>query len=179
MAKAKPGELNFSSSTAGGSSHLAGELFKSMAGVNIVWVPYKGSAPAALALIAGEVQLAFSSAGAATPHIKSGKMRALATTGLRPSQQLPDLPLIANSGLPGFEVASIDVMLAPAKTPAAVITRLNREIVQVMNRPDVRARLLGIGTEVAVSSPEETTALIRSETAKWGKLIKEAGIRVK
>ena len=178
LAKAKPGGLNYSSSTAGGSSHLAGELFKSMAGVNIVWVPYKGSAPAAVALIAGEVQLAFSSAGAATPHIKSGKMRALATTGLKPSQQLPDLPLISESGLPGFYVASIDVILAPAKTPAAVIARLNREIVQVMSRADVKAKLLGIGTEVVTATPEETTALIKSETAKWGKLIKEVGIRV-
>ncbi len=178
LARAKPGGLNYSSSTAGGSSHLAGELFKSMAGVNIVWVPYKGSAPAAVALIGGEVQLAFSSAGAATPHIKSGKMRALATTGLRPSQQLPELPLIADSGLPGFEVASIDVILVPIKTPAAIVTRLNREIVQVMNRADVKAKLLSIGTEVATSSPEETTALIKAETARWGKLIKEVGIRV-
>jgi tripartite-type tricarboxylate transporter receptor subunit TctC len=149
-----------------------------MAKVNIVWVPYKGSAPAALALIAGEVQLAFSSAGAATPHIKAGKMRALATTGLKPSLQLPDLPLIANSGLPGFEVASIDVILVPAKTPAASIARLSKEIVQVMNRPDVRAKLLAIGTEVTTATPEETNALIQKETARWGKMIKDVGIRV-
>jgi tripartite-type tricarboxylate transporter receptor subunit TctC len=178
LAKAKPGALNYSSSTAGGSSHLAGELFKYMAGVNITWVPYKGSAPAALALIAGEVQLAFSSAGAATPQIKAGKMRAIATTGLKPSQQLPDLPLIAETGLPGYEVASIDVILVTAKTPAEVAARLNREIVPVMNRPDVKAKLLGIGTEVVTGTPEQCNALIKSEVARWGKLIKAVGIKV-
>jgi len=149
-----------------------------MAGVNIVWVPYKGSAPAALALISGEVQLAFSSAGAATPHIKSGKMRAIATSGLRPSQQLPDLPLIADSGVPGYEVASVDVILAPIKTPSVVVSRLNREIVQVVTRADIKAKLLGIGTEVVTGTPEQCMTMLRSEVARWGKLIKEVGIRV-
>jgi len=178
LARARPGELNFSTSAPGGSSHLAGELFKLMTGVKIVWVPYKGSAAAAVALMVGEVQLAFSNAGAVMPLFKAGKLRALAITGTRPSLLVPDLPTVSESGLPGFEVESIDAIWMPARTPPAIVRRLNQEIVRVLNRPEVKARLLTMGIEAASSSSEELAALIRSETAKWGKLIREAGIRV-
>ncbi len=178
LAKAKPGVLNYSSSGAGGSSHLAGELFKSMAGVKLVWVPYKGSSQAALALISGEVHLAFASTGAIVPFIKAGKLKAIAATGLRPSALLPGLPTVAESGLPGFEVASIDVFVVPAKTSAAIVRRLHQEITPVLNRADVKERLLKAGIEVVTSSPEELAATIKFEMTKWGKLIKEAGIRV-
>lgn len=178
LAKAHPGELNFSTSAPGGSSHLAGELFKSMTGVNIVWVPYKGSAAAAVALMVGEAQLAFSNAGAVMPLFKAGKLRALAITGTRPSTLVPGIPTVAESGLPGFEALSIDAIWMPVRTPPAIVRRLNQEIVHVLNRPEVKSRLLTMGSEAASSSPEELAALIRSETAKWGKLIREAGIRV-
>jgi len=178
LARARPGELNFSTSAPGGSSHLAGEPFKLMTGVKIVWVPYKGSAAAAVALMVGEAQLAFSNAGAVMPLFKAGKLRALAITGTRPSLLVRDLPTVSESGLPGFEVESIDAIWMPARTPPAIVRRLNQEIVRVLNRPEAKARLLTMGIEAASSSPEELAVLIRSETAKWGKLIREAGIRV-
>jgi tripartite-type tricarboxylate transporter receptor subunit TctC len=178
LARSRPGVLNYSSPAAGTSSHLAGELFKSMAGVKLVWVPYKGSSQAALALISGEAHLAFANAGAIVPFINSGKLRAVAVTSLRPSALIPGLPTVAESGLPGFEVTSLDCFMVPARTSAAIIRRLHQEITPVLNRPDVKERLLKAGIEVVTSSPDELTATIKFEIAKWGKLIKEAGIRV-
>ena len=176
LAKAKPGELNYAAAVAGGS-HLGAELFKAMAGVNIVHVPYKGAALAAIGLIGGEAHVAFSGAGGVAPHLKSGKVRPIAVTGIRPSMWLPELPTVASSGVPGFDVVAFDVVFVPAKTPTAIINRLNREIVQVLNRPEVKERLLLIGTEVVTSSPEEFAATLKTEMAKWGKLIKDIGLR--
>ena len=178
LAKTRPGELNYSSSIAGGSGHLAGELFRSMAGVNIVHVPYKGTAASITALISGEVQLTITDAGLMTPHVKSGKLRALAVTSAEPSALVPGLPTAAASGLPGYEAVGRTGIWAPAKTPAAIIERLNQEIVRVLNLPDVKERFFNAGVEPVGSSPEQFAAIVKADIAKLGKLIKDAGIKV-
>ena len=175
LAKAKPGALNYASSGSGGTFHLAAELLKSMAGVNIVRVNYKGASAATNDLLGGQVQLAFISASSIAPHIKSGKVRALGVTGLQPSAQAPDLPTIAAS-LPGYETIGITGIYAPAKTPAAIINRLNREIVRFINQPDAKEKLLNAGQEIVGSSPNVLATTMKSEMAKWNKLIKDAGI---
>jgi tripartite-type tricarboxylate transporter receptor subunit TctC len=156
---------------------MASELFKSMAGVNIVRIAYKGNGPAINALVAGEVQLAFATPGSVAPHIASGRLRALAITSAQPSPLLPGLPTIAASGVPGYEAASIVGAFAPAKTPAATINRLNQEFVRVLNRPDVKERFVKVGVETVGSTPEEFGAKVKSEMARMGKVIQEAGIR--
>ena len=176
LAKARPGELNYSSSSIGSATHLAPELFKAMADVNIVRINYKGAGPALAALLSGEVHLMFPSAGGATPHIKSGRLRALAVASLEPSALAPGLPTLAATGLSGFEAATLVGMFAPAKTPATLIHRLNQESVQALQRAEVKERISGGGGEVVASSPEEFAAKIKSEMVKWGKVIKDAGI---
>ena len=177
LAKAKPGALNYGSGPAGSPNHLQAELFKSMAGVNIVRIPYKGIAPALNDLIAGQLQLMFPSASSVTPHIKSGRMRALAVTSAQPSPMLPGLPSIAGSGLPGYESVFMLGMFAPARTPAAIITRVNQEVVKVLNRADVKEKFFGMGTESVGSTPEAFAAAIREDMTSMGKVIKDAGIR--
>ena len=177
LAKAKPGALNYASSSAGSAAHLAAELFKAMAGVNIVRVGYKGTGSALNAVIGGEVQMMFAGTSAVALHVKSGRLRALAITSAQRSTLVPDLPTVAASGLPGYESSLILGMQAPAKTPVAIITRLHREIVQILNRPDVKEKLFNTGTEVVASTPAEFSAKIKSEMAIWGKVIKDAGIR--
>ncbi len=177
LAKAKPGELNYASPSAGSSPHLAAELFKSVAGVNIVRVPYRGNAPALSALIGGEVQLTFAVAGAVGPHVKSGRVKALAITSAQPSALFRGLPTVAASGLPGYELIAILGIFAPGKTPMGLINRLNQEIVGVLNRADVKERFLNVGVETVGSTPAEFAATIRSEMAKLGKVISDAGIR--
>jgi len=177
LAKSRPGELNYGSGSRGSSSHLAAELLKHMAGVNIVWVSYKGSAPVITALIGGEVQLTLLDPGLVAPHLKSGRLRALAVTSGTPSALAPDLPTVAASDLPGYEVVGMTVMLAPAKTPDAIVNRLNQEVVRVLNLPDVKERLLTAGSEVVASSPGQLAVTMKSEIAKWGKVIKDAGIK--
>ena len=179
LAKGRPGEINYGSANTGGSAHLAAELFKSMAGINIVRVAYKGNGPALTALLGGEVQLMFPNTPSVAPHIKSGKMRALAVTGSQPSALAPGLPTVTASGVSGYEAISIDAVYAPAKTPVAVISRLNQEMVRLLTRPDVKEKLLNVGLEVVASTPEQLAAAIRSEIALWGKVIKESGISVK
>src|SRR5262249_5101683 len=139
---------------------------------------YKGSLPSLQAVMSGEVQETFASGGAVAPHLKSGRLRPLAVTGLRPSALAPGLPTVADSGVPGFEVVAIDVVFAPAKTPTAIINRLNQEIVRVLNRSDAKDKLLSVGVEVATGTPEDLTATIKTEMAKWGKLIKDIGLRL-
>ena len=178
LAKARPGALNYGSGATGGSTHLGVELFKSMAGVNIVRIQYKGSGPVIPALIGGEVQLTIQDVGNVVPQMKSGKVRALAVTSAEPSALAPGLPTVAASGLPGFEAIGQTGIFAPAKTPAAIIKRLNQEIVRFLNRADVKERFLAFGEEVVASSPEQLAATIKSDVAKWGKLIKDAGIKV-
>jgi len=177
LAKSRPGELNYGASSPGATPQLAAELFKSMTAINIVRVPYKGTGPALTGVIAGEVQLMFPNAGAATAHVRAGKLRALAVTTAQPSPLAPGLPTLSSSGVPGYESTSPLAILAPAKTPRAIVSKLNEAIVQALALPEIRERLFSQGLEAGGGSPEQLAALMKSEIAKWGKVIKEAGIR--
>ncbi len=177
LARAKPGELNYASSGTGASNHLAGELFKSMAGVNIVRIAYKGAAQGMNDVVGGRVQVMFPTSVAATPFVKSGKVRALAVTSLRPSAIAPGLPTIAASGLPGYESIAIYGMFAPTGTPRAVIALLNREIERVLTTPELKEKFLNIGMEPAGGPPEALTAKMKEESARVAKLVRTAGIR--
>ena len=177
LAKAKPGDLNYASLGTGTSTHLGAELFKSMAHVNIVRVPYKSAATQMADLLSGQVQMTFSTTGAAMPHVKSGRLRALAVTSAKPSALMSGLPTVAASGLPGFESGAIYVMFAPSGTPAAIISRLNQETVRYLNQADVKERFFSAGLEAVGSTPEELAAKMKSEMARLGKVIKDAGIR--
>lgn len=177
LAKARPGDLNYGTASRGSASHLAPELFKRMAGINMVQVSYKGGGPALIDLIAGQVQVLFGSASSVTPHLKSGRVKALAVTSARPSALLPDLPTIADSGLPGYESVSMYGMFVPANTPTALIAKLNEEIVRVLKEPDAKERFFKIGVETVGSSPEQLAAAMKSDMDRMGNLIKDAGIR--
>jgi tripartite-type tricarboxylate transporter receptor subunit TctC len=177
LAKVRPGDLNYSSPGSGGSPHLAAELFKSMAGVKIIHVAYKGMGSAILGVIRGEVQIMFPSAAAVTPHIKSGRLRALAVTSARPTALAPGLPTMAVSGLAGYESLGMFGVFAPAGTPAPIVNRLNQEMVRVLNKPDIKQKFFDSGTETVGNTPEEFSAIVKSDMAKMGKLIKDAGIR--
>ena len=177
LAKASPGKLNYGSSTIGSTAHLAAELFKAMAGVNIVRIPYKSLGPAVTDLIGGQVDLMFAVTASLMPHVKSGRLRALAVTTVEPSVLAPGLPTVAASGLPGYQATSIYAISAPLKTAPAIISRLHREIVRVLNLADVKQRFLDVGSETVGSSPEELGATIKSEMTRLGKVIKDAGIK--
>ena len=177
LARAKPGVLNYASGATGATSHLATELFKHMAGVDIVRVPYKGQGQAVLALLGGEVQVAFASSGSVIGHVRSGKLRPLAITTAKPSAIAPGLPTVAESGLPGYLAATSAGMFAPARTPTRLIALLNREIVRALGKPELNELLSKEGTEAVGSSPEDFAAAIKAETTSMGKVIKAAGIR--
>ena len=176
LAKAKPGELNYTSQGVGSSNHLAGALFTSMAGVNIVHVPYKGAAQAVVDLVAGQVHMRFGSAAPVLAHIKAGKLRAIAVTGAAPSAFFPGLPTIAAT-VPGYESVSSTVMFAPARTPDAIVRRINQETVRFLNTPEAKEKLTGVGQEVVASTPEHLATSMKNELTQLGKLIKEMGIR--
>jgi tripartite-type tricarboxylate transporter receptor subunit TctC len=178
LAKSKPGQLNYSSAGNGTSNHLAGELLKSMAGVDLVHVPYKGSAPALNDLIAGQVSLMFDLVLTAAPHIKSGAVRGLAVTGTQRSAVLPELPTVAETGLPGYEVSAWFGIFAPAGVPQPVAKRLNAEFVKVMQQPDLKQRLASLGADPLTSTPEEFSTYLRSEIDKWAKVVKASGMKV-
>ena len=177
LAKAHPGELNYSTGPAGTTLHLSAELFKAMAKTDIVHVPYKGVSLALNDLIAGRVQLMFPTPGSVTQHVQIGRLRALAVTSAHPSSLLPGLPTIAATGLPGYESISVFAIFAPAKTPAAIIQRLNQETQAVLKTAETRARFLNAGVEPVGGPPEQLAALMKSEMAKWGKVIRDAGLR--
>ena len=177
LAKARPGELNYGSASTGSATHVASELLKSMGGVNIVRVPYKGTNQALNDLLGGQVQLMFSTLAPALPHVKSGRLQGLAVTSAEPSPLAPGVPTVAASGLPGFEAVSTQGMFAPAKTPIPIVQRLNQETVRYLQRPEVKEKFLNVGTVVVASSPEQFAATIKSEMARLGNAIKEAGIR--
>jgi len=177
LAKARPGEINFASSGYGTPAHLAGELFNSMARVKLVHVPYKGAAPALADLLGGQVQLMFSTMPPALPHVKDGKLRALAVTSLKRSPAAPELPTVDEIALPGFEANTWHGVVVPAGTPAAIVARLNREIVAILHLPDVVERFSSQGAEALGSTPEEFAAYIRSETVKWAKVVRESGAK--
>jgi len=175
LAKTKPGALNWASGPNGTPNMLAAELLNRMAAINIVRVNYPGVGPAIIALLGGQVQVSFASTPSAMTFVKSGRLRALAVTTAQPSELAPGLPTVA-AGLPGFEVVSTYGVLAPAKTPVATINILNHEIIRTLNRPDLKEKFLGAGTETVSSSPEQFAARIKSEMATYGKIIKDAGI---
>ena len=177
LARAKPGELNYATGNAGTSNHLAAELFKARAGVDMTRIPYKGGGPAITDLIAGQVHLMFGAAIAVIPHVQSGRLRALAVTSARPSALAPGLPTVAEAGVPGYESVAIFGVLAPARTPPALVARLNGAIVSVLHQPEVRERLFKAGSEVVASTPEAFGAAIKAELTTLGKLIRDAGIR--
>ena len=176
-AKAAPGQLNYASGSSGSTQHLARELFNVMAGTHIVRVPYRGSGPALNAVIAGEAQVMFPSAGAAAPHIKSGRIRALAVTSPEASILLPGLPTVSASGIPGYESTSPFGLFAPANTPRALIERLNREVLLVLKGTEIRERLLHAGVEPVGSPPNVLAATVSSEMKKWGALIAKLRLR--
>lgn len=176
LAKAKPGQLNYASGPQGVGPHLNAELFKYMTGVDIVRVSYKGTGPSVSALVAGEVHVMFVGAGSVMGLVRSGKLRALAVASSRPSELAPGIPSLATT-VPGYECEGLSGIWVPAKTDAAIVKLLNREIVRVLRKPDVKQRFFDIGLEIVASSPEEYAAAIRTDTAKWKKLIAAVGIR--
>ena len=178
LARARPGEITYSHPGAGNSGHLAGELFNSMAKAKILAVPYKGTAPAVVAVLSGEAQLTYSSIPTILPHVRSGKVRALGVGNAKRIPSLPEFPTIAEAGLPGYEAYAWGGMVGPANMPKDSVTRLNREIVQVLQQKDVRERMLSEGTVPTPSSPEQFTAYIKSELKKWGEVVKMANIKV-
>ena len=177
LAKARPGELNYGGGNTGSSAHLAAELFKFKAGVDIVHVPYKGTGQSIAALAAGEVQVMFPNATTATSYTRVGRLRALAVATTEPTDLLPGLPTLSASGLPGFVSAANQGIFAPANTPGPVIRRLHGELVRILTRPDVKERFFSAGTLVIASSPEKLVAMMKSEMTSLGKLIRDLGIR--
>jgi tripartite-type tricarboxylate transporter receptor subunit TctC len=178
MARAQPGKLTYASSGNGTSIHLSGELFKSMAGVDLLHIPYKGSSPAVTDLLAGQVNMMFDNIPSSLPQIKSGKLRALAVTGSKRSPSLPDLPTIAEAGVPGYDSYVWFGIVAPAGTPPEIVARLNAALVKTAATPEFRDRLTGQGYDVMSSTPEQMATSIRGEIAKWGKVVKASGAKV-
>ena len=177
LAKAKPGSINYGSSGNGGLSHLSGALFASLAGINITHIPYKGGAPAMTDVIAGQIQMLFSTILQSHAHIKAGRLRPLAVTTAKRSAGAPELPTMQEAGVAGYEVAGWYGVLAPAKTPPTIITKLNREIVRILQTQEMKERLAADGSEAVGNTPEQFGAHIKSEVAKWAKVVKEAGIK--
>jgi tripartite-type tricarboxylate transporter receptor subunit TctC len=177
IAKSRPGSVNFASAGIGSTAHLAGEYFKHLANINIVHVPYKGAGPAMSDLMGGQVQMLITGYSAASAHINTGKLRALAVTGAKRLRAVPDLPTIGET-VPGYEVTSWYGFLAPARTPQAIIARLHKEIAAVVKRPEVVERLIGLGIEPEGNTPAQFRAQIEREVATWGKVIKAANVQV-
>ncbi len=177
LAKAKPGELNYASDAVGGRAHLATELFKSMTGVNMVVITYKGNPPAITSLIGGETQVMFTDVSLLSPHVKAGRLRGLAVTSLEPSPMAPGMPTVAATGVPGYETAGMTGLYAPVKTPAPVINRISQEVARFMVRPEVKERFLKMGVEAVGSTPEHFAATIKTDIARVTKVIKDAGIK--
>ena len=176
LAKARPGELNFSSGAPGTSNYLGGILFKHYAGVNIMHIPYKGAAPAMIAVMSGETQLMFASPGGAMPHVKSGRLRALAVGSTRPSELAPGLPTIEESGVRGYVCETLHALFFPAGTPAAIVARLHQEVDRFLRSPEGRGQFIKGGVEAAPSTPEQMTATMKSEMGTIGKVLKAAGV---
>lgn len=176
LAKSRPGQINYASSGNGGAPHLAAELLNSMAGVKMIHVPYKGSGPSFIDLLGGQVPLTFDSMVQGLQYVKSGRLRAVAVLGPRRSPVLPDVPTVGET-LPGYEVVNWFGMVVPAATPRDIVTRLNTETVKVLRMSDIRERLMANGAEPVGSTPDEFGAFMKSESAKWARVIKEANIR--
>jgi tripartite-type tricarboxylate transporter receptor subunit TctC len=179
LARAKPGELNAASGTLGSTTQLSLELFRVMAGINVVRVPYKGAGPALTALIAGQVQFMFFPASTGAAQLKAGKVKGLAVAAAQPTALVPGLPTVTASGLPGYEAGTFHVVFAPARMPESLIARLNQEIVRLINQPEVKERLFGAGLDVVGPSPKQSLAMMKAEMDRMGKVIREAGLKEK
>jgi tripartite-type tricarboxylate transporter receptor subunit TctC len=176
-ARAKPGEVSFGSSGVGGAGHLAGELFNILASVKLVHVPYKGGAPAMLDLVGGRIQIIFSTFVTALPNMKTGRIRALAVPMKERAAIFPELPTIAESGLPGFEANNWDGLLVPAGTPSAIVAKISRDAGRALNLPEVKELLSGVGALPTPGTPDAFASYLKSEIEKWGDVIRRAGIR--
>jgi tripartite-type tricarboxylate transporter receptor subunit TctC len=177
LAKAQPGKLTYASFGIGSSAHLAGELFKIMAGVDMLHIPYKGGQPAIADLLAGQVSIYIPVLPSVVALVKANRLRLLAVTGAKRSSAMPDVPTVAESGLPGFEAINWFGLMAPAGTPREIVDRLHAETAKALQDPDLRQKLAGLGVEIQPSTPQEFTALLRSETEKWAKVAKASGAR--
>lgn len=177
LAKSRPGEINYASSGSGGNLHLVGELFKSATGINLTHIPYKGTGPAAVAVVSGEAQLLFSSITAALPHIASRRMTALAVTSPKRSSLVPEVPTLAESGLTKVDVGSWYALVAPAATPREIVAHLNAEVVKLSGAQDYRQQLAKQGFETVTSSPEQFSAFLQAELDKWGRIVRIAGLK--
>jgi tripartite-type tricarboxylate transporter receptor subunit TctC len=177
FAKANPGKLNYASSGSGAAAHLAGELFKAMTGVELVHVPYKGAQPALTDVIAGQVQMMFATSASVIPYIKAGRLRALAVTTAQRSASVPELPTVAEAGVPGFEATTWHGVVVPAATPAAIVARLNEEINSALGEKDLKDRLTSLGAEISTGTPKQFTDYIAREIPKWAKVVKDSGAR--
>ncbi|MDB5808887.1 MAG: hypothetical protein JWN94_1009 [Betaproteobacteria bacterium] len=177
FAAARPGQVTFASGGAGGAQHLAGELFSNLANVKLTHIPYKGSAPGVTALIGGETMVGFADMVVTLPHVKSGRLRALAVTGAQRSASVPDLPTVAEAGLPGYAVTAWFGLLAPAATPPEIISRISAEIQKGFKTPQMRERFSALGADPVGNSPEQFAAFLKTEMTKWAKLVKAAGIK--
>ena len=176
LARAKPGFLNYGAGTIGASPHLSAELFKSMTGLNILRVPFKGTGPAMTALVGGQVHMMFVGTGSITPHVRAGRVRALAVTSSKPTALMPGVPVLAND-VPGYESASMMGFFGPAKLPPPLLARVSKEIVGVLRQTEVTERLFATGNEVIANSPAEFALTVKTEMAKWSKLIREAKLK--
>lgn len=178
LAKTKPGQLNYASGGNGATNHLAGELFKRMTGTEIVHIPYRGNPLAVIDVLNGQVAMMFDFMITSLPHVKAGKLRPLAVTGTKRSPQVPDLPTVAEAGVPGYEASTWFSVMAPAGTPAEAVTRLNAEVNAILQMGDVRERLDTLGAEPMGGTPADVAALIRADLAKWAEVVKAANIRI-
>jgi tripartite-type tricarboxylate transporter receptor subunit TctC len=176
--KAEPGKIAFASSGNGSAQHLAAELFRQRAGLDMVHVPYKGGGPALIDVMAGQVPLYFGNMASALPHVKNGKLKALAVTGAKRSPAAPELPTVAEAGMPGYQVYEWNAIFAPAGTPEAIVKRLHAEIAKALALPDLRERIAALGGEIVASSPADTAAWLREQTASWGKVVREGNIKI-
>ncbi len=178
LAKSKPGQLNYASAGSGTSPHLTFELFRSVAGIDVTHVPYKGTGPAITELVGGQVQMMITGVVALMPHVKSGKLRGVAVTSMKRVSALPNLPTIAESGLPKFDVSSWFGVFLPAGTSRAIVTKMNGEVRKILEIPEVRQRLIDLGADPASNSPEEFATYVKAEMARWGMVVRETGARV-
>ena len=178
LARQQPGKLVFGSAGTGTGVHLTGELFKSVAKIDITHVPYKGGGPALADLVAGQIPMGVQNISTIVAHARAGRIRPLGVTSLERSPALPDVPTVAAQGFPGFEAKEWYGVVAPRATPRAIVTRLNQEIVRIVGLPEIRARLVDLGADIGTGSPDQFGALIKDELGKWSKLIKETGIRL-
>ena len=177
LAKAKPGQINFASSGAGGPMHLSGELLKSMAGIDIVHVPYKGGGPAVNDVIGGQIEMTFVGAPASMPHIRSGRLRIIAVSTAKRAAALPEVPTVAEAGYPGFEVGGYYGVLLAANTPPAIVSRLHNELTKIVTQREMRERLAVFGLEIVGNTPEQFADFIKTDVAKWRKLVQSIGLK--